>query len=260
MPIEVVLALFVLIIGLLIIGSILGCCNTPKHKGARGEKLVADRLRKGLPEEYLIFNGIYLPLPDGTTTQIDHVVICRYGIFVIETKCYSGWIFGNETSPKWTQTIYHNKNSFQNPIRQNYRHICALSDNLHIPKKHFTSVVVFAGNCEFKTEMPQGVVYSCNAADFIRSFNSPRIKADQVAAISFALMAKQEMVDKDRKAAHVYNLKRRRLPIAKDSAPPKCPLCGSEMVIRKRKSDGVSFYGCRHYPKCRGIMNITQDA
>ena len=51
--------------------------NSPKRKGARGEKLVAGRLRKGLPGEYLILNDIYLPLPDGTTTQIDHVVVSQ---------------------------------------------------------------------------------------------------------------------------------------------------------------------------------------
>ena len=104
--------------------------NSPSRIGARGERAVAGRLRDGLPEEYRILNDTYLPLPDGTTTQIDHIVICQYGIFVVETKTYSGWIFGNENSAKWTQTIYHCKHSFQNPIRQNYRRICALSDNL----------------------------------------------------------------------------------------------------------------------------------
>ena len=68
--------------------------NSPKQKGARGERRVAQRLRDGLPEEYRIMNDVYLPLPDGTTTQIDHIVVSQYGIFVVETKTYSGWIFG----------------------------------------------------------------------------------------------------------------------------------------------------------------------
>ena len=71
---------------------------SPKQKGARGERLVAQRLRDGLPEEYRIMNDVYLPLPDGTTTQIDHIVVSQYGIFVVETKTYSGWIFGEEGS------------------------------------------------------------------------------------------------------------------------------------------------------------------
>ena len=130
--------------------------NSPKRKGQRGEKLVAGRLRKGLPEEYLILNDIYLPLPDGTTTQIDHVVVSQYGVFVVETKTYSGWIFGDEKSKEWTQSIYRKKSRFQNPIRQNYRHICALSDSLGIDKSYFHGVVAFTGDCTFKTDMPDG--------------------------------------------------------------------------------------------------------
>ena len=60
--------------------------NSRKRKGASGERLVARRLRNGLPDDYLIINDIYLPLPDGTTTQIDHVVVSQYGVFVVETK------------------------------------------------------------------------------------------------------------------------------------------------------------------------------
>ena len=35
-----------------------------------------------------------------------------------------------------------------------------------------------------------------------------------------------------------------------------CPYCGGEMVLRKRKGDGKSFYGCKSYPRCRGIINV----
>ena len=104
------------------------CWNRPNRRGTRGEKTVALRLRSGLPPEYLILNDVYLPLPDGTTTQIDHIVVSQYGIFVIETKSYSGWISGDEKSAQWSQSIYRNKSRFQNPLRQNYLHICALSE------------------------------------------------------------------------------------------------------------------------------------
>ena len=133
--------------------------NSPSQKGKRGERLVAKRLRKGLPDEYLILNDIYLPLPDGSTTQIDHIVVSQYGVFVVETKTYSGWIFGDEKSKDWTQSIFRKKSRFQNPMRQNYKHICALADNLGIDKSYFIGVVAFIGDCTFKTEMPEGVVY-----------------------------------------------------------------------------------------------------
>ena len=175
--------------------------NSPSRIGARGERAVAGRLRNGLPDEYQILNDTYLPLPDGTTTQIDHIVVSQYGIFVVETKTYSGWIFGNENSAKWTQTIYHCKHSFQNPIRQNYRHICALSDNLKIPRDYFKSVVAFTGDCDFRTEMPEGVVYSRKAAQYIRSFTTPWIKPSQVHEIVSAIQAWQGTISEERKSA-----------------------------------------------------------
>ena len=60
------------------------------------------------------------------TTQIDHILIGRKGIFVIETKDYSGLIYGEEYSKYWTQIINKNSNEFYNPIRQNYGHVKAL--------------------------------------------------------------------------------------------------------------------------------------
>ena len=229
--------------------------NGPKQKGKRGEKLVAGRLRKGLPDEYRILNDIYLPLPDGTTTQIDHIVVSQYGVFVVETKTYSGWIFGDEKSKDWTQSIYHKKSRFQNPMRQNYKHICALADNLGIDKSYFHGVVAFTGDCTFKTEMPPCVVYSRRASDYIRSYNTPMINPGQIDELTSAIAEWQGTLSEKQIDRHVANLQKRHSSVREGDAP-LCPYCGGEMVLRKRKSDGKSFYGCKSYPKCRGIKNI----
>mgnify|MGYP000069173393 CR=1 FL=1 len=178
-------------------------------KGASGERIVSRRLRDGLPEEYKILNDIYLPLLDETTTQIDHIVVSQYGIFVVETKAYSGWIFGDGKSPCWTQTIYNKKSKFQNPIRQNYRHICALAETLGIDKSYFISVVVFTDDCEFKGEMPKGVIYSQGAVDYIRQFTAPLILVRQLDEIVSAIEEWQASISEERKAKHVENLKKR---------------------------------------------------
>ena len=230
--------------------------NSPKQKGKRGEKLVAGRLRKGLPDEYRILNDIYLPLPDGTTTQVDHIVVSQYGIFVVETKTYSGWIFGDEKSKEWTQSIYRKKSRFQNPMRQNYKHICALADNLGIDKSYFIGVVAFTGDCTFKTEMPDGVVYSRRAAEYIRSHNKPTIKASQVDELANAIAEWQGTVGEERKSCHVANLKKRHSAV-REGDVPACPYCGGRMVLRTRKKDGAKFYGCASYPACRGVVNIA---
>ena len=230
--------------------------NSPKRKGARGEKLVAGRLRKGLPDEYRILNDIYLPLPDGTTTQIDHIVVSQYGVFVVETKTYSGWIFGDEKSKDWTQSIYRKKSRFQNPMRQNYKHICALADNLGIDKSYFIGVVAFTGDCTFKTEMPDGVVYSRRASDYIRSHNTPMINPGQIDELTSAIAEWQGTLSEKQIDRHVANLQKRHSSVREGDAP-LCPYCGGRMVLRARKKDGAKFYGCASYPACRGVVNIA---
>lgn len=88
--------------------------RSPKVKGRIGEAVVAvGALGRLDPVVYRVFNDIVLPRPDGKgTTQIDHVVVSPFGIFVIETKNYAGWIFGDETSRYWTQVIHGKKSRF----------------------------------------------------------------------------------------------------------------------------------------------------
>ena len=201
---------FCIFIGLVLI--LLSAIRTYVHfnKGKIGEFLVAARIRNGLPEgEYEILNNIHLPIDDGATTQIDHIVVSRFGVFVVETKNYSGWIFADASSKVWTQTLYHAKNTFQNPIRQNYCHICAIADNLGIPKEYIHGVVAFTGDCEFKTPMPDGVVYSRKLADYIKSFGAPILKEREKAEILVALREWNASVTSEQRAAHVDNLRRR---------------------------------------------------
>ena len=55
--------------------------------------------------EYYRLNNITLPLANGGSTQIDHIIVSVHGIFVIETKNYKGWIYGNEKQRQWTQVF-----------------------------------------------------------------------------------------------------------------------------------------------------------
>lgn len=88
-------------------------------KGFIGEKIVAAIL-SGLPkQQYRVVNNVMLGTEYGTT-QIDHVVVSVYGIFVIETKNYKGWITGSEFGDYWTKNMYGKKYKFQNPLKQNY--------------------------------------------------------------------------------------------------------------------------------------------
>jgi restriction system protein len=149
--------------------------TSPTFKGWFGEKMVLRGLHKLDPAQYRVFHDLYLPHPsEQGTTQIDHVVVSPFGIFVIETKNYRGWIFGSEKQPQWTQQIYRRKHKFQNPLHQNKLHVKALMQFLNLPEDHFLSVVLFIGNTEFKTEMPDNVLND-GLIRWIENHTAPRI-------------------------------------------------------------------------------------
>lgn len=67
----------------------------PMWKGKYSEKLVNNKIQE-LPEEYVVFNDLLFE-SNGYSTQIDHIVVSPYGVFVIETKGYKGWIWAERT-------------------------------------------------------------------------------------------------------------------------------------------------------------------
>ena len=115
----------------------------------RGEARVRQELQANcVPPDYHLLNHITLRLSDGTT-QIDHILVSRFGVFVIETKDYSGWIFANAKHATWTQVLYGRKFKFQNPLFQNFRHLQAVKDLLDfLPADAVRPIVVFAGKAE----------------------------------------------------------------------------------------------------------------
>lgn len=176
----------------------------------RGEARVREELRShfGTPDFHLL-NHITLKLGDGTT-QIDHILVSRYGVFVIETKEYSGWIFANTKHATWTQVLYGGKFKFQNPIFQNKRHIQAVQESLDfLPPNAIKSAVVFAGSAEFKTEIPLGVYTIAGLIEHIRSHTEELMSMNRVqfsvGRIETARLAMSSQTDLE----HVQSLERR---------------------------------------------------
>lgn len=225
----------------------------PKLKGKLGEASINFWIKKLLNQNYQLIPNVTLPTPDEGTTQIDHIIVSEYGIFVIETKTYKGWIFGGERDAEWTQVIYKNKSRFQNPLRQNYRHVKTLSGLTGIPINYFKSVVVFVGECKFKTTMPANVVHVRDFIKHIKSYQQTIIKDEQIDEITATIQEWAATVSDEKKAAHVKNLRKNRKPVPADSyKKPFCPRCGQEMILRKNQKQGSQFWGCPGYPKCRG--------
>ena len=132
------------------------------------------------PPQYHLLNNVTIPIPDGTT-QIDHILISTKGVFVIETKNYSGWIFGNEKSKQWMQVIYRVKSRFQNPIHQNYLHAKTIEQLLDfLPKEQIHPIVVFTGSAQFKTSVPKGVIYLHQLVNVLKTFQEDVISPNRV--------------------------------------------------------------------------------
>jgi len=147
----------------------------------RGEATVRKLITSNFKApNFHLLNNVTIPFQDGTT-QIDQILVSTKGVFVIEVKHYSGWIFGNEKSNQWTQSIYRVKNTFQNPIHQNFRHIKAIQQILDfLPKEHIHSIVVFSGSAEFKTPIPKGVFYLHTLVSHLNSFQEDVITLNRL--------------------------------------------------------------------------------
>ena len=154
-------------------------------KGILGETVINVAMWLKLDKDiYHRLNNVTLPLVNGGSTQIDHVIVSVYGIFVIETKNYKGWIFGNEKQRQWTQVIMGRKYKFQNPLRQNYLHIKTLADLLALDTSYFHSMIAFIGECELKTrdELPEHVLTS-GMVSYVKKKQDTLLTEDEVKAI-----------------------------------------------------------------------------
>ncbi|MCF7675645.1 MAG: NERD domain-containing protein [Akkermansiaceae bacterium] len=184
--------------------------RSPTVKGWLGERQVNRGLRRLDPAHYRCFTDLYLPRPDGDgTTQLDHVVVSPYGIFVIETKNYQGWIFGTEKQAQWTQQIYRHKSKFQNPLHQNALHVKSLAAFLRLPADRFQSVVFFIGDATFKTPMPDNVL-NRGLLDWIKAKKTRLLTPPEVATTIGRLSALDQATErKSARGEHLSHLKSR---------------------------------------------------
>ena len=194
--------------------------NTPEHKGKEGELHVHNILAQ-LPEEYTILDDVMLKTGSGTT-QIDHVVVSRYGVFAIETKNYRGDIYGNDDRQQWTQVIvtdvtymkkwyktytYVTKNRFYNPVKQSVSHANAIKRTLGVwPNLKVVPIVVFAGSAVLKNVTTQHhVVYDDQLLAPLRSYSYPCLSDADVAQVVNRL-TQQNVRDQVDDRTHVSNV------------------------------------------------------
>ncbi|TCB37598.1 NERD domain-containing protein [Acinetobacter sp. ANC 4910] len=182
----------------------------PYLKGKMGEFAVAAHAKLYLDQDsYTLLNDCTLPDEQNQTTQIDHILLSPFGIFVIETKNYKGWIFGGQHQKMWTQKIYKKSFKFQNPLHQNYKHQKVLEAVLSdiVEPQFIHSLVVFMPDCEFKTQMPQHVFRGAGWTDYVKNFQEVTIPPMKLKRIQ--LRIEKEVLEKSWKTnrQHIENLK-----------------------------------------------------
>lgn len=178
------------------------------HRKNVGEAMLADTIGNYFPRAHLLLNNVTLPTADGTT-QIDHILVADTGIFVIESKHYSGWIFGNPQDKQWTQTIYRKKSRFQNPLHQNYGHLKALQSLFELPDDHFHSVVVFTADAEFKTDLGPNVVRLANLIPFLTAERSVVFDERKMAYVVGRIEMKRNRRSVETDEYHINHLRNR---------------------------------------------------
>ena len=223
-------------------------------KGWIGEKKTQFNLWLGLDSNlYQRFHDVIIPSSHGTT-QIDHILVSPFGIFVVETKNYKGWIYGSEDQSTWTQVIYKSKHKFQNPLRQTHRHKKVLSKYLGVGESFILPVISFVGDVELKTELPSNVLTS-RVSSYIKQFNEEVFSYNEVQRI-VELLSNVNSEYNISKSEHIQSLEDRY------SSNTICPKCGSNLVLREVKQGsrrGSQFLGCSSFPRCRFTKQIQLE-
>ncbi|MBO4612420.1 MAG: NERD domain-containing protein [Bacteroidaceae bacterium] len=241
--------------------------NSASQKGKRGEKRISFILSL-LPSDYTVLNDLVFRTEKGTT-QIDHIVVSKYGIFAIETKNYRGEIYGDDNRQEWTQMIitnvtyakkwwktytYVTKNHFYNPVKQSIGHALRIKEILSaFPHVEIVPIVVFAGDAILSNVRSRyHVVYQSSLLKLIKGYNTVYLTDVDVREVIRILEENniRELVDDWQ---HAMNLRLATNKVDATIYSGICPKCGGHLV--KRKGKYGTFFGCSNYPKCKYIAH-----
>jgi restriction system protein len=219
-------------------------------KGLIGEWRVRLLLRQSLDRKlYRRLHDVTLSTRNGSI-QIDHLLISPFGIFVIETKHMSGWIFGHPDQEHWTQKIHKKSLRFQNPLLQNHKQAKTLESLLGVSKDTAHSVICFIGTHRFKSPMPDNVTGLDTLLDYIQTFTTRLFSEKQVRAMYKAIQKDKFTFTWEAHIKSQHDTDGNRL----------CPECGGRLVlITKKSEEGMheQFWDCSSGPECRLTQSIS---
>jgi len=181
----------------------------PFLRGWAGERFVKQQLAKLDQNEYKVLSNLLLPSKGVLkTTQIDHVVISKAGIFCIETKAHSGWIYGDADQEYWARYMFHVKEKFYNPLFQNHAHVLAIEDLIKpkYPQAKVFSLVIFTNAEKIKVSGTNSVGYCNKIIENIKSYVTP-IFTDTERDDAYQILSRANVVDKQARGIHKQSIR-----------------------------------------------------
>ncbi len=237
--------------------------NSSHHKGKVGESRVHDILMH-LSDDYTILDNVVLFTTNGTT-QIDHIVVSKYGVFTIETKNYRGEIYGRDNQEEWTQIIvtnvryrrkpfkvytYVTKNKMYNPVKQSIGHSYVIKDKLKV-WKHLpvVPIVCFIGDADISNvQSNHHVVDSRYLLSIFDNYKTTYLRDEEVKEIA-KLLSDYNMRSEVSMKSHINNIATSKKIKSDCIKAGICPKCGGTLIERRGKYG--DFLGCSNYPKCK---------
>lgn len=133
-------------------------------------------------DEYTSYNALFVPSDATGLTEVDHVVVSRFGVFVVDTKAWTGRIDGADYQRRWRIGKESDPEVRRNPIRQNRLRVAALANHLDLPLGAFHPIVYFTkAGAWFTQPQPDCVLHGVSLADHINGFGDQLLDAKAVA-------------------------------------------------------------------------------
>ena len=232
---------FLVIIPVILLIILIVYLKQPSTRGKRGENKVRWVISETIENEQYVINDIIL-VNEGKSSQIDHIVINPRGIFVIETKNYSGEIYGSENQREWPQVLAYGKvkNKLYNPLKQNATHIYNVKKI--VGRLPVYSLVVFVQNNTHNI-YAKGVIPLSALKTTLQSGEIVLTVEQMQTAYNLLLSNQSDISTKE----HVQNIRKQQHNLELGI----CPRCGGTLVLRNGKYG--EFWGCSNYPKCKFI-------
>lgn len=239
---------------------------TPKYGsraeaiGDYGEKMVSSFLEDLDCEDYRVYNDLLIR--NGKyTTQVDHIVISCYGIFVLETKNIHGKIYGGGNAEFWKQYLpdigyrrygFTKEHQLRNPIWQNDGHIRTLRRLVFGNDAPVYGIVVFPEDANINVTAEQPVLNMYDVVPYIKQYQDVVLSSEQMDFYRRRLLEIISTTEADRKE-HLVNVCRNKERRDEADATGKCPRCGGSLILRNGRYG--QFYGCSNYPQCNYILS-----